>query len=66
MRGSMMKELDDLVERDKPMIDKNVRVISNYEANFFSFFKDFTIVGNNFESDYHNNKSSSDHLCNGS
>ena len=30
MRGSMMKKLDDLVERDKPVIDKNVRVMSNY------------------------------------
>ena len=30
MRGSMMKELDDLVERHKPMINKNVRVMSNY------------------------------------
>ena len=30
MHGTMMKELDDLVERDKPMIDKNVRVMSNY------------------------------------
>ena len=30
MRGSMMKELDDIVERDKPMIDKNFSVMSNY------------------------------------
>ena len=30
MRGSMMKKLDDLVEKGKPVIDKNVRVMSNY------------------------------------
>ena len=30
MRGSMMKKPDDLVERDKPVTDKNVSVMSNY------------------------------------
>ena len=34
-----MKKLDDLVERDKPVIDKNVRVMSNYKANIFFFFE---------------------------